>query len=44
LQARCGVASSNVITHGDAENANTDCPGRYFPYDQLIPRSGFVSR
>jgi N-acetyl-anhydromuramyl-L-alanine amidase AmpD len=44
LQCRCGVSASGVITHGDADGAKTDCPGRYFPYDHLIPRSGFASR
>jgi N-acetylmuramoyl-L-alanine amidase len=44
LQARCGVSATGVMTHGDAEGAKTDCPGRYFPYDRLLPRSGFASR
>jgi N-acetylmuramoyl-L-alanine amidase len=44
LQVRCGVPARGVITHGDADGAKTDCPGQYFPYDHLIPRSGFASR
>jgi hypothetical protein len=44
LQARCSVPARGVMTHGDAEGANTECPGRYFPYDRLIPRPDFASR
>jgi N-acetyl-anhydromuramyl-L-alanine amidase AmpD len=44
LQARCSVPANGIITHGDADGAKTDCPGKYFPYDRLTPRSGFASR
>jgi hypothetical protein len=44
LQARCDVPAAGIITHGDAEGAKTNCPGRHFPYDRLIPRSDLASR
>ena len=44
LQQRCNVPSVGITTHGDVAGTHTDCPGRHFPYDQLIPSSGFAAR
>ena len=44
LQGRFGVPASGIITHGDVEDAHTDCPGRYFPLDRIISNSGFAAR
>jgi hypothetical protein len=42
LQDRCRVPTQGVTTHGDLDN--TECPGRYFPRDKLIPSGGFAAR
>ena len=39
LSARCGVGPMGVTTHSALVGQHTECPGRYFPYDRLIPRS-----
>jgi N-acetyl-anhydromuramyl-L-alanine amidase AmpD len=38
LQQRYGVAPRGVTTHGDVHGSHTECPGKLFPYDRLIPR------
>jgi hypothetical protein len=44
LQQECRVPSRGITTHGDVPGTNTDCPGRYFPHDQLMPHPGFANR
>ncbi len=38
LQQHYRVAPRGVTTHGDVHGSHTECPGKLFPYDRLIPR------
>jgi len=42
LQDRSHVPNIGVTTHGTLDE--TDCPGRYFPHDRLIPNAGVAAR
>jgi hypothetical protein len=44
LMKECHIPRENVIGHGQVPGAKTDCPGRLFPYDDLMRRVAVLNK